>query len=75
MATALPVLGVRRTAARKVSLSGKLYGRLERTGLLARIGAEHVDREQPQLGAALNDATLTARTHPDARANDAAAEG
>lgn len=47
-----------------------LWGQLERTGLLARIGADNIYREQPELGAALNAAILAARTRHDARETD-----
>ncbi|MCT8162128.1 SulP family inorganic anion transporter [Pseudoruegeria sp. SHC-113] len=39
----------------------ELYGQLERTGLLEAIGAAHVYRESPELGAALNQAIAEAQ--------------
>ncbi|SDK25441.1 STAS domain-containing protein [Aliiruegeria lutimaris] len=45
-----------------------LWGQLERTGLLARLGADNIYREQPELGAALNIAIRAAREKRGARA-------
>ncbi len=45
-----------------------LRGQLERTGLLAHIGADNVHRERPELGAALNAAILSAREQRAPRA-------
>ena len=45
-----------------------LWGQIERTGLLAKLGKDNIYREQPELGAALNTAILTARELRNARA-------
>lgn len=49
-------------------VSDDLRGPLARTGLLAGIGADNVYSEQPELGATLNAAILSAREQRDTRA-------